>query len=131
NTGSGSNIWVFDRNYKVLAGGYLLERDSDISALEDYKGRPLAASIYQEVRVGGSAFSIYRLPVPGTDTQTLRYAYVSYFPEWDWVVAVSDDAEGVVQQFERRRSETESAIADVIDDLRLAESGFVFVLGSD
>lgn len=131
NTGSGSNIWVFDRNYKVLAGGYLLERDSDISALEDYKGRPLAASIYQEVRVGGSAFSIYRLPVPGTGTQTLRYAYVSYFPEWDWVVAVSDDAEGVVQQFERRRSETESAIADVIDDLRLAESGFVFVLGSD
>ena len=131
NTDSGSNVWVFDRSYNVLASGYLLERDTDISELLDYKGRPLAASIYEEVRLSGSAFAIYRLPAPGTESYTLRYAYVSYMPEWDWVVAVSDDAEGVVQQFERRRSETEVAIADVIDDLRLAESGFAFVLGND
>ena len=131
NTGAGSNVWVFDRSYNVLASGYLLERDTDISKLLDYKGRPLAESVYQEVRISGSAFSIYRLPDPETDAFTLRYTYVSYLPEWDWVVAVSDDAEGVVQQFERRRSETELAIAEVIDDLQLAESGFVFILGND
>ena len=131
NAGSGNNVWVFDSGYNVLASGYLLERNTDISKLLDYKGRPLAESVYQEVRVSGSAFSIYRLPSTEPDSYTLRYAYVSYLPEWDWVVAVSDDAEGVVQQFERRRSETESAIAEVIDDLRLAESGFVFILGND
>ena len=131
NTDTGGNVWVFDRSYNVLASGYLLERNTDISSLLDYKGRPLAESVYQEVRVSGSAFAIYRLPDPATGSYTLRYAYVSYLPDWDWVVAVSDDAEGVVQQFERRRSETEYAIADVLDDIRLAESGFAFILGDD
>src|SRR5690606_2196251 len=131
NSDSGSNIWVFDRSYTVLASGYLLGRDTDISGLVDYKGRPLAESVYEDVRVSGSGFTIYRLSDAAGDGHTLRYAYVSYLPEWDWVVAVSDDAEGVVQQFERRRSETELAIAEVIDDLQLAESGFVFILGND
>lgn len=130
-TGSGGNVWAFDSSYTVLASGYLLGRDTDISGLLDYKGRPLAESVYQDVRVSGSGFAIYRLPDPDTGALALRYAYVSYVPGWDWVVAVSDDAQGVVEQFDRRRAETEHAIADVLDDIRLAESGFAFILGND
>ena len=130
-TESGGNVWVFDRAYTVLASGYLLERDADISELLDYKGRPLAESIYQEVRVGGHSFALYRVHDPSAQSERLRYAYVTYLPDWDWVVAVSDDAEGIVQQFDRRRAETEHAIADVLDDLRLAESGFAFIIGDD
>ena len=130
-TGAGGNVSVFDREYTILASSHLLERNADISALLDYKGRPLAASVYQDVRLGGHSFAIYRLPDPATGTEQLRYAYVSYVPEWDWVVAVSDDADGVVQQFDRRRAETEQAIADVLDGLLLAESGFAFILSDD
>src|SRR5690606_23734878 len=101
------------------------------TTLKDYKGRPLAESMYQEVRVSGSAFAIYRLPDPDTGEPRLRYAYGSHTPEWDWVVMVSDDAQGVVEQFEHRRAETERAIADVLGDLRLAESGFAFIIGDD
>ncbi len=128
---SDSHVWVFDRARNVLVNGYLLARDLDISSLRDYKGRPLADSVYQEVRVSGSAFAIYRVPDPVSDSPSLRYAYFSYLSDWDWVVAVSDDAEGIVEQFERRRHETESAIAEVLHDLRLAESGFAFIIGDD
>lgn len=129
---STGNIWVFDSSYTVLSGGRMLERNTDISTLVDYKGRALASSVYQEVRNTGSGFAIYR--VPGDDASQagpLRYAYVSYVPDWDWVVAVSDDAEGVVRQFDQRRTETEQAIADVLNGLQLAESGFAFILGND
>ena len=125
------NVWVFDQDKKVLVSGEWLEDTIDLTTLKDYKGRPLAESMYQEVRVSGSAFAIYRLPDPDTGEQRLRYAYASHTPEWDWVVMVSDDAQGVVEQFERRRAETEHAIADVLGDLRLAESGFAFILGDD
>lgn len=125
------NVWVFDSKYVVQASGYLLDHGTDISGLLDYKGRPLAASVYQDVRVGTPGFTIYRLPDRDTGAPTLRYAYVSYMPGWDWVIAVSDDAQGVVEQFDRRRAETEHAIADVLRNLRLAESGFAFVLGDD
>jgi len=128
---SGGNVWAFDRNYTVLASGYLLRRETDISSLLDYKGRPLAASAYQDVRVGNSSFILYRLPDPDTGTLSLRYAYVSYVPGWDWVVAVSDNAEGIVQQFDQRRAETEEALAEVLKHIRLAESGFAFILGND
>lgn len=129
---SGGRPWVFDAaSRSVLSSGYLIPRDTDISSLLDYKGRPLADSIYQEVRAGGHGFSIYRLPDPETGENRLRYAYVTYLPSWDWVVAVSDDAEGVVQQFELRRAELEKSISDVLDGLRLAESGFAFIIGDD
>lgn len=128
---NGSKVWVFDPARKVLATGYRLSRNLDISTLLDYKGRPLAASVYQEVRVSGSAFAIYRLPDLGADTYTLRYAYFVYLPEWEWVVGISDDAEGIVHQFESQRQETEAAIAEVLHDLRLAESGFAFIIGDD
>src|SRR5690606_41294241 len=49
---NGSKVWVFDPARKVLATGYRLSRNLDISTLLDYKGRPLAASVYQEVRAG-------------------------------------------------------------------------------
>ncbi len=128
---SGGSVWVFDSSYTVLSGGHRLARNTDISSLVDYKGRALASSVYQEVRTGGSGFTIYRVPDADLQPGGLRYAYVSYVPEWDWVVAVSDDAEGVVRQFEQRRAETELAIADVLNGLRLAESGFAFILGDD
>lgn len=128
---SSSKVWVFDPTRNVLATGYRLSRNLDVATLLDYKGRPLAESVYQEVRVSGSAFAIYRLPDLGSDTYTLRYAYFSYLPDWEWVVGVSDDAEGIVQQFDRRRRETEDAIAEVLHDLRLAESGFAFIIGDD
>ena len=130
-TGASGNVSVFSREYTILASSHLLERNVDISKLLDYKGRPLAASVYHEVRLSGHSFVIYRLPDPATDTEQLRYAYVGYVPEWDWVIAVSDDAEGVVQQFDRRRAETEQAVADVLDGLQLAESGFAFILSDD
>lgn len=131
NTDGGGNVWVFDRSYTVLAGSYPLERKADPAALRDYKGRPLAESIYQDVRAGANAFALYRLPAPDSPNGRLRYAYAGHIPDWDWVIAVSDDAEGVVQEIERRRTETEHAITDVIDDLQLAESGFAFILGDD
>lgn len=127
----GGDIWVFDRDFNILAGSYKLEQQADLSTLLDYKGRPLAASVYEEVRGGSHAFAIYRLSdLAGGDAQ-LRYAYVSYVPEWEWIIAVSDNAEGIVQQFERRRRETEQAITDVLDGLQLAESGFAFIIGDD
>ena len=125
------NVWVFDQDKQVLVSGDWLEDTIDLTTLKDYKGRPLAESMYQEVRVSGSAFAIYRLPDPDTGEPRLRYAYGSHTPEWDWVVMVSDDAQGVVEQFEHRRADTERAIADVLGDLRLAESGFAFIIGDD
>ncbi len=127
----GGNVWVFDANHMVLASGASLERDIDISALNDYKGRPLAESLYQEVRVSGQSFTLYHLTDAVRGERRLRYAYAGYVPAWDWVVVVSDDAQGVVEQFERQRADTERAIADVLDELRLAESGFAFIIGDD
>lgn len=124
-------VWVFDSSFTVLAGSRGPEHDVDISSIVDYKGRPLASSVYQEVRTAGQGFAIYRMPDLQNGGEHLRYAYVSYVPEWDWVIGVSDDADGVVKQFEQRRAETEQSIADVLDGLRLAESGFAFIVGND
>ena len=130
-SGDAGNVWVVDAHRTVLASARDIERFVNVAELRDYKGRPLADSVYQEVRASGQSYAIYRLPSAHKGEGQLRYAYVAYVPGWDWVVVVSDDAQGVVEQFERRRSETERTIADVLDELRLAESGFTFIIGED
>src|SRR5690606_19217456 len=45
----------------------------------------------------------------------------------NWVVAVSDSADPLVEQIDARRKQMESALADTLSNLTLAQSGFVFV----
>ncbi len=130
-SGTSGNVWVFDGSPAVIVAGNVLERSASVAKILDYKGRPLASSLYEELRTGNHGFAIYRVPDPIAGGTRLRYAYVSYLPEWDWMLLVSDDAEDVVEQISRRRSETEKGIADVLKGLRLAESGFVFIIGAD
>ncbi|MDR4126120.1 SpoIIE family protein phosphatase [Yanghanlia caeni] len=129
--GTSGNVWIFDSTHTVLSAGHPLERNANVAALLDYKGRHLASSLFEDLRAGGHGFAIYRLPDPATGGSLLRYAYATYLPEWDWMLLVSDDAGDVVSQINRRRTETEKAIADVLQGLRLAESGFAFILGDD
>src|SRR5690606_24044867 len=66
--GDAGNVWVFDADYNVLTSALDIERFLNIDDLVDYKGRPLAESVYQEVRVVGQSFAIYRVP-DGTSAQ--------------------------------------------------------------
>lgn len=121
--------FVFDRKLVAIASGRREMAGKDLSALKDFKGHDLAASAYQEARTTGQSFAIYRLPAPDKAGESeLRYAYFGYFEPWDWVFAVTDDARDVVAQFDQRRKEMETSIGDVLASLRLAQSGFAFIV---
>lgn len=124
--------FVFNNDLIAIASGSPGMLGMNLSAIKDFKGNDLAASSYQEARTTGQSFAIYRWPVPGAAGQTeLRYAYFGYFEPWDWTFAITDNARAVVQQFNKRRKEMESSIADVLTSLRLAESGFAFIMADD
>lgn len=124
--------FVFNRDLVTIASGRPAMLGMDLSALKDFKGNELAASAYQAARTTGHSFAIYRWPMPGAASENeLRYAYFGYFEPWDWTFAITDNASGIVSQFDQRRKEMEASIGDVLQSLRLAKSGFAFIVKSD
>ena len=124
--------FVFNRDLIVLASGNASLRGTDLSALKDFKGRELAASVYEEARTTGQSLAIYRWPLEGKPEQTeLRYAYFAYFQPWDWIFAISGNAREVSRQFDQRRQEMETSMGEALESLRLAHSGFAFIATDD
>lgn len=121
--------FVFDSHLKILAAGKPGLLGFDLSGVTDFKGHPLAASAYQEARTTGHSFAIYR--TQGKSGSELRYAYFAYFQPWDWIYAITGNAQEVVAQFAQRRNEMEHAVKETLASLRLAQSGFVFITADD
>ncbi len=129
--------FVFDRKLVAIASASPDMLDLNLSNIKDFKGNALAATAYQEARTTGQSFGIYRWPAPGHSgneepaNSELRYAYFGYFEPWDWIFALTDDAQAIVTQFDLRRKEMETSISEVMKSLRLAESGFAFIVTGD
>ncbi|MCC2597570.1 SpoIIE family protein phosphatase [Pusillimonas sp. MFBS29] len=124
--------FVFDSSFQVIASGEPALVGVNLSGLQDFKGRPLAASAYEEARTTGQSFAIYRWPIAHSDGKSeLRYAYFSYFEPWDWVFAITDNAAAISSQFDRRREEMETAVREALMSLRLADTGFAFIMEDD
>src|SRR5690606_34136410 len=96
------------------------------------KGRNLAAAAYQEAKTTGQSFALYRWQSPeAAGRRELHYAYFIYFEPWDWVFAITGNAQAVAEQFDQRRHEMERAIRESLASLTLAESGFAFIAADD
>src|SRR5690606_17834054 len=60
-----------------------------------------------------------------------RYAYFGYFRPWNWVFAVSDSTAAIVSQIEAHRAQMEQSLRETLSPLKLAHSGFVFIVADD
>jgi len=128
--------FAFDDTFTIIASGRADWVGADLSRLQDYKGRALAASMHDEARITGHGFAIYRWPVAspiGGDPieGDLMYAYFGYFEPWDWVFSITGNARQVEQKFDERRKEMEQSVRAALASLRLAQSGFVFILDDE
>lgn len=139
NFGERRYAFVYDADGQVLASGNPSMRDRDLAGVTDLKGRPLAQALYDESHDSGYGFAIYRWP-PRADADRAdgaggrdeaRYAYFGYFRPWDWVIAVSDSVQDVIEQVDTRRTQMKNALRDTLSRLTLARSGFVFITADD
>lgn len=128
--------FVYDASYSVLASSNSALTDLDLSGVRDIKGRPLAQALYDESKLSGQSFALYRWALPPAaggagDAAETRYAYFGHFRPWDWVLAVSDDAQDILDQVRVQRTQMEAAMRASLSSLTLARSGFVFIMADD
>lgn len=131
NIGNGFYSYVFNQNLTITASGNASLRGINLAGLKDFKGHDLAAAAYRESHATGHSFAIYHRPTASKKTGELRYAYFVWFQPWNWVLAVSGDARGVVKQFQIQRQDMEQSIRQSLASMRIAQSGFVFIFADD
>lgn len=126
--------FIYDAHQKVLASGSQAMIGADLSDVHDIKGRALAQALYEESRYSGHGFALYRWTAPGQEAGSApetRYGYFGYFQPWDWVLAISDSAQGILDQVQAQRAQMESALLASLSSLTLAQSGFLFILADN
>lgn len=132
----GRNIFVYDKNYRVVASSEQAVVGADISSLVDFKGRHLAEAMRSKAKMEGADFALYRWSrepssAPKLAVEGSRIAYFQYFPHWDWVVAVSGSSQAVIDQVEINRRNMEAAVRQSLSEMTLARTGFILVSASD
>ncbi|MGQ7293616.1 SpoIIE family protein phosphatase [Bordetella bronchiseptica] len=121
--------FAYDAEGTVLASTNPRMIDRDLSGIRDFKGRPLAAAMYEESRNGGRGFAIY--PSPLDESAQMRHAYFVYFPAWKWVLAISDSSQAIIDKVAAQKASMIAAIDRNLSELRLSRHGFVFVVADD
>lgn len=124
NLGTDRRAILLDAHTQVLSDSSRYPRGSSLAHHPDLKGRTFSEVIERELGTGDYSFVIYHNPDDGND---LRYATLARFAPWDWVLAVSDSAQPIVDQFDRQRRSMEAALGDTLVNLRLPGNGFVFI----
>lgn len=124
--------FVYDAHDKVLAGGAPGLTGFDLSDIRDIKGQLLSKSMFDESRLSGHGFALFRWPIPGSQGgMETRYAYFGYFQPWNWVFAISDDARQLLTLTQAQRQNMEAAVRASLTRLTLAKSGFVFIMDNN
>lgn len=122
-------VFVYDNGYSMLASSAPGMTDLDLSGVQDIKGRRMAQALYEETSHTGSDFAIYPWPVAGQPGSTeMRYAYFAFFVPWHWVIAISDNAQTILEHVQAHRQQMETALRASLSRLTLAQSGFMFVM---
>lgn len=118
---------VLDDNLHVLADSQQELTGSILADRLDIKGRRFANIAGLELAAGNHSFIIYRSTLNAHDPGELRYAILMRFPTWNWIIAISDSAQQMIDQFEQQRLNMEIAVAETVESIRLAGHGFVFI----
>lgn len=128
--GEGRHAYILDNNLKVIADSRNALKGAQLSERRDIKGRSFADIASKELTADNHSFVIYRIASGNgvSPTTELRYATLSRFSAWDWIIAVSDSAQHMVDQFQVQRTGMQMAVAETVASIQLAGSGFVFII---
>lgn len=98
-----------------------------LSGVEDIKGRPLLASMRDEARTYGSAYSVFHAPRTNSDAQARLIGYFAEVPGFDWVLSTGVDIADVEREEARRLENALTILGQSLREVRIADSGFAFV----
>lgn len=121
-----------DPDLTVLASGQPGMTATQLGNHMDIKGQTFSQIAREDLHTSRYSFVIYRGTQPDASGRNeLRYSWFSMFQPWGWVLAVSDSAQHIVDQFDQQQTRLEVAFREALRSLRLAGTGFAFILDTD
>ncbi|MFW5733803.1 MAG: SpoIIE family protein phosphatase [Oceanidesulfovibrio sp.] len=126
NLGETAYYLVYDDSLRPLVRNFApgLGR---LAGVEDIKGRPLLAGMFQEVQKYGNAYSVFHAPRTLSDQPARLLGYFAHVPEFDWVLSTGLDIADVQREETRRRETALRILGQSLREIRIADSGFAFI----
>jgi sigma-B regulation protein RsbU (phosphoserine phosphatase) len=125
------HFFAYDAQFKVRASNRPDWIGQDISALRDFKGQPLARSMYDESRRFRYGFAMYRTRGQADEPSRTYHGSFVYVKDWDWVIVIARDGQGIAEQIAAKKMQMETELQDGLGTMQLARSGFMFAVADD
>ena len=134
-------LWITDTQRplpRVVMHGFNRELDGiipDGPAFYHTKGgRHHVAAMVDVVLEKGCGFVDYQWEKPQPDGSTElhpKISYVEYFKPWDWVVGTGVYIDDIEAEAKRRIEAVIEELKDGLSKVKIAETGYVYILGGD
>jgi sigma-B regulation protein RsbU (phosphoserine phosphatase) len=122
------HFFAYDAQLNIRASSLPDWIGRDISALRNFKGQPLAQSMYDESRRSKYGFAMYRARDKADGPTRNYYGYFIYFKDWDWVIVIATDEQDITEQIAEQKAQMENELRESLGTMRLARSGFMFIV---
>lgn len=121
------DVFIYDSRLKMLVSNH---PDIDVQSLVTVDGSPrmqLASMMLEESRLRPQTVKTYART--GADGKKItRSASFQHLAPWDWVIVVSEESNDLAAQIAQHRQSLESSLRLSLEQIRLARSGFVFII---
>lgn len=125
------HFFAYDAQFRITASNLPGWVGRDISELRNFKGQPLAQSMYDESRRFRYGFSMYHAGDDKDGPAHGYYGYFVYFEDWDWVIVIAENSETIAEQIASQKAQMENELQASLSTMRLARSGFMFIVADD
>ncbi len=129
--GENGYVWAANEASVLLSHPASEFHGKDASALKDEKGNLVVPPMVAIASAEGEGFYSYWWPRLKTGHAEEKLSYFRYFRHWGLVIGTGLYVEDLDEEMQRRKTELASILREYLHSVRLASSGYVFVIDGE
>ncbi|MGB0681858.1 MAG: cache domain-containing protein [Magnetovibrionaceae bacterium] len=128
--GRNDYIWVSDYRYRLVSHPDPDFHERDVSDWRDAEGNLIVPPMVEIARRDGNGFFSYKWRRLGKTTDSEKVSYFKDFPGWGFVLGSGVYLDDVEAEVERRKQEAITDLRKSLRDVKLSQTGYVYVFDS-
>ncbi|MBL4615880.1 MAG: cache domain-containing protein [Magnetovibrio sp.] len=129
--GNNDYIWVADYNAKLVSHPDPDFHGINAADIRDERERETVRELVRLAQKNGEGYRVYYWRRLGETTETEKISYYRDFPEWGFVMGTGVYLDDITQEVEARRLEAFAELRRLMNDIKLAKTGYLYIFDSD
>jgi signal transduction histidine kinase/CheY-like chemotaxis protein len=129
--GNNDYLWVADYDSRLISHPDPALHGADFSDVRDVHGNLIVPPMVKKALADGEGYTTYWWRRLDEQMPAQKLSYASNFAPWQWVLSTGVYVDDVQAEVERRKERAILDLRELLHDMTIARSGYVFVFDSN